>query len=131
MDREYFNNRRRDRRKKYIDLLGGKCSECNDKNDLQFDHKNPDRKEFVIADMLDAPEDILWNEVKKCRLLCPACHKAKTLKRCEHGQNKSKHGTIHYYKKYKCRCNRCVKAMSEYNKALRQSKLEELASELT
>ena len=127
-DREYFNNRRRERRKKYIDLLGGKCSECGDKNDLQFDHKNPERKEFIIADKIDAPEDVLLKEVRKCRLLCPTCHKEKTFKKNEHGQNKSRHGTIWRYKKYKCRCNKCVEAMSDYNRKSRLEKLEDIVA---
>lgn len=127
--REYFNNRRRNRRQKFIDLLGGKCEYCGATENLHFDHKNPRKKEFRIADRLDAPLDVLETEVKKCRLLCPKCHRKKTVEKNEHGQPKARHGTLWMYKKYKCRCKKCRKAMSEYGKA-RRKKLKELAENI-
>jgi len=115
-DREYFNNRRHSRRQQFIDLLGGKCERCGSKKNLHFDHKNPARKEFRIADRLDAPESVLKKEVRKCRLLCDKCHREKTREKNEHGQPKGRHGTVHYYRNKGCRCDKCRKAMSEYNK---------------
>lgn len=119
-DREYFNNRRHMRRQKFLELLGGMCERCGSKKNLHFDHKNPARKEFRIADRLDAPEKVLKKEVRKCRLLCEKCHRDKTLEKSEHGQNKSRHGTLHRYKHFKCRCKKCRQAMSEYNKKRRK-----------
>lgn len=115
-DREYFNNRRKNRRQKFIELLGGKCVRCGTADNLQFDHKNPKKKEFRIADRIDAPEDVLLAEVNKCVLMCAPCHKEKTLEKGEHGQPKSRCGTIWRYKHYKCRCTKCKKAMSLYSK---------------
>lgn len=115
-DREYFNNRRRNRRQALIRAKGGKCEKCGSRDDLQFDHKNPQDKSFRISDRLDAPMDVLIEEVDKCSLLCRKCHQEKTNKNREHGQPKARHGTLHMYKKYKCRCDKCRKAMSDYNK---------------
>jgi len=118
--RDYWNSRRRNRRQKFIDLLGGMCESCGATERLHFDHKHPKRKKFRIADRLDAPLIELEKEVNKCRLLCPSCHRAKTKKKNEHGQPKARHGTLWMYKKYKCRCKKCCKAMSEYGKNRRQ-----------
>jgi hypothetical protein len=57
--------------------------------------------------------------------LCDECHRDKTREKAEHGQPKARHGTIWYYKKYKCRCDKCREAMSEYNK--NKSKISKLA----
>lgn len=124
-DRSYFNTRRKNRRQKFIDLLGGKCERCGSTRNLHFDHKNPSKKEFKIPDKIDAPEDILLAEVKKCRLLCADCHRQKTREKGEHGQPAAKHGTLHMYRKYKCRCNKCRQAVSDYN---RRKRMESLSS---
>jgi len=115
-DREYFNNRRKERRLRFTNLLGGKCERCGTTENLHFDHRNPKKKEFRIADNIDAPEDILLKEVNKCILLCNKCHRDKTRENNEHGQPIAQHGTLHYYKKYHCRCQRCKNRMSKYNK---------------
>lgn len=124
-DREYFNIRRKNRRQRFIDLLGGKCERCSSTKNLQFDHRQPNKKEFRISDRIDAPEDILLKEVMKCRLLCAKCHRDKTHEMEEHGQNHSEHGTIWHYKHYGCRCDKCRQAMSEYNKKHRQLNMVE------
>lgn len=118
-DREYFNNRRKNRRMKFIDLLGGKCERCGATDGLQFDHRQPNKKEFRIADRIDAPEDILMKEVMKCVLLCAKCHRDKTREMGEHGQPEARHGTLWMYKHYGCRCDKCKQRMSEYNKERR------------
>ena len=85
MDKEYFRQRRENRRKKFKDLLGGKCIICGSKKNLQFDHKDPKKKEFRISLMIDSPEQRLLNELKKCQLLCAKCHHKKTLDKQEFG----------------------------------------------
>lgn len=114
VDAEYHRNRKRERRNKYIKMLGGKCERCGSRDDLHFDHKNPDKKEFHISRMINAPEAVVIKEVKKCRLLCNDCHREKTRENWEFGAEESEHGTLWRYKKYKCRCDKCRKAMSDY-----------------
>lgn len=113
-DTEYHRNRKRERRQRYVDLLGGECERCGSKTDLHFDHKNPAKKEFHISRMINAPEDVVLKEVKKCRLLCNDCHREKTRENWEFGADESEHGTLWRYKKYKCRCDKCRDAMSNY-----------------
>jgi hypothetical protein len=108
---------------RFIDLLGGKCERCGATEGLQFDHRKPNKKEFRISNRIDAPEDILLKEVMKCVLLCAKCHRDKTRELGEHGQPKARHGTLHMYKHYGCRCKKCKKRMSEYNKERRMKML--------
>lgn len=113
-DREYFNNRRRERRKKFLQLLGGKCQICNSKEDLHFDHKNPKRKNFNIADKLDGKENDLLKELKNCQILCGKHHRIKTREHEDFSLPASKHGSLRMYIYYKCRCPKCKAAMSAY-----------------
>jgi 5-methylcytosine-specific restriction endonuclease McrA len=64
---------------KCIKFLGGKCTRCGSKKNLEFDHIDPTKKEFAITQkiVLRNPEKLAI-EVKKCQLLCIECHKIKT-----------------------------------------------------
>lgn len=105
--------RRKSRKLRFIELLGGKCENCNSTEELQFDHLNPNEKQFIIGKFIDKSDINLLDEVNKCQLLCKKCHHQKTLEKQEYGKL-SDHGTIWRYKKYKCRCDLCTKAMSDY-----------------
>ena len=72
--------RRQIKKKKTIDLFGGKCQICfYDKcqNALNFHHIDPSIKCFEISDAfyrLDISEEELQEELKKCILICANCH---------------------------------------------------------
>ena len=72
--------RRQIKKKKTIDLFGGKCQICfYDKcqNALNFHHIDPSIKCFEISDgfyRLDISEEELQEELKKCILICANCH---------------------------------------------------------
>lgn len=117
--RDYMKARRKARRAKFIELLGGKCQSCGSTDDLQFDHAKAKSKEFDLNSIKDGNEGLILKELKKCVLLCPTCHLAKTKNNKEHinkDKKPARHGTIWMYKKYKCRCQKCRKAMSSYIK---------------
>lgn len=60
-----------------IKLLGGKCEKCGwtgDQAALQFHHKNPKEKDFIIGNVANKSWGRLVIEVKKCVLLCANCH---------------------------------------------------------
>jgi protein-arginine kinase activator protein McsA len=60
-----------------IKLLGGKCQRCGwhgNQAALQFHHKNPDVKEFIIGSVANKSWDSIKTEMQKCILLCANCH---------------------------------------------------------
>lgn len=120
--RNYLKKRRQLRRQKFIDLLGGECSNCGSRSNLEFDHKKSKKKEYDLDYIKDGPENRILKELKKCVLLCRKCHLEKT-RDYKDFINKDKrparHGTIWYYKKFRCRCPKCKKAISNYLKDLK------------
>lgn len=76
--REYQKKRWEQRRQKLIEFLGGKCFQCGATEGLEFDHIDPTTKSFTIAHCPTASEERMLAEIKKCQLLCHACHEKKT-----------------------------------------------------
>lgn len=75
----YMKNRYHDRRKYAVESLGGKCASCGGEEDLQFDHVDPNEKEFNLARKLHTvSKERFEREVDKCQLLCAPCHREKT-----------------------------------------------------
>lgn len=60
------------------------CSICGFNNPLalQFDHIDPSKKKFAIADALSRPHRFslirIQQEINKCRVLCANCHQIRT-----------------------------------------------------
>ncbi len=115
MKPNYHRQRRRERRKKFLLLLGGKCNNCGSEKDLHFDHLDPSKKKFNISRHINEADDVIRPEGEKCQLLCDKCHREKTREKWEFLHPEAKHGTVWRYKRYKCRCDLCRKAMSDYN----------------
>ena len=116
---DYMSNRRKTRRQKYIQMLGGECSNCGDTENLQFDHIKSRNKKYDLNDIKDGNEKVILKELKKCVLLCPSCHLEKSLREKDlvnKNKEPSTHGKIWHYKRYKCRCDKCKSAMSNYIK---------------
>ena len=72
------------RKRKLIDLLGGKCIDCGYSNHLaalDFDHVDPKRKKFGMGFAL-SESDIKFSELvveaRKCVIRCANCHRIKT-----------------------------------------------------
>ena len=65
-----------ERKKLLIEMLGGKCESCGTTKNLQFDHIDPTTKSFSIAKKYMSP--VVFEEIKKCQLLCYECHLKKT-----------------------------------------------------
>jgi len=83
-----LNSRKKDpndywaRKRKYVDLLGGKCEHCDEDRlvCLTFHHINPKKKITEVTAMMNnrtikATEEEILAEVQKCILLCSNCHK--------------------------------------------------------
>ena len=79
--RDRQNQNRYRKRTEYKTMLGGKCSHCgyNKCQDaLQFHHIDPSTKKFTISDSIwgkgGVTEEEIFEEIKKCDLLCANCH---------------------------------------------------------
>tara|TARA_R100000656_G_scaffold104176_1_gene76216 strand:+ start:254217 stop:254921 length:705 start_codon:yes stop_codon:yes gene_type:complete len=94
--KDYQKKRYHSRRQEAIDILGGKCSSCGSTKKLEFDHKDPKKKNFAVTKLWSTPEKEFKGEVKKCRLLCNSCHKKNTAKQRESGEVKSVPGKKSY-----------------------------------
>ena len=72
--KEYFRNYYKDRKQKYIDLLGGKCSVCGSTDQLQFHHTDRNSKDIAIGKLMNYSKTKVETELSKCVLLCRRCH---------------------------------------------------------
>lgn len=80
---KYISHRLMERKKKLIELMGGKCEKCGYNKcaaALDFHHKDPSQKEFDIGTKNVCFSKIVL-EAKKCSLLCSNCHRE------EHNKN--------------------------------------------
>lgn len=68
---------------RYVDYKGGKCVACGYSKSydaLEFHHKDPSQKSFVISKIMNYGKDkqnIVYEELDKCILLCSGCHAEK------------------------------------------------------
>jgi 5-methylcytosine-specific restriction endonuclease McrA len=126
-NKEYFRKYYHKKKAKYINLLGGKCAVCSTKEGLEFDHKDPKTKEFTISKLMNYSEEKVLDEVRKCQLLCKACHLAKSQKEgsfTTEPWNKGKwsHGSQTGYLLKMCRCLECKDFYSEYKRRMRKER---------
>ena len=103
--KQYMLDRWKARKQRGIAQLGGKCVSCGGTDDLQFDHIDPSTKSFTIGRNTSCSDEKFTNELKKCQLLCKACHKIKTT---ENGDLDNRPANI------KCNCGRLCSSIREY-----------------
>lgn len=111
-------------RKNYaLSYLGERCVICGSKENLEFDHIEPETKSFKISEY-DRPWEEWFAELQKCQILCKSDHRLKTT--LERGQipTVGRHGTISTYNHQKCRCKLCKNAAREYREDLKRRKKE-------
>ena len=76
--RKVYADLYRQRKQKAVELLGGKCADCNGVFPLvayDFHHINPEEKDFNPSKSLTMSEDKMMKELSKCVLLCSNCHR--------------------------------------------------------
>jgi 5-methylcytosine-specific restriction endonuclease McrA len=114
--RDYMADRYHAKRQAIIDRLGGKCKSCGAKDHLHIDHKDRKKKTFRAADIHSVSDEKVEKEIPNLQLLCNKCHKKKTHDAWDYSPNtpKPRHGTVWMYRKYDCRCPKCIKAYREY-----------------
>ena len=106
--RRYYYKRRAD----LIAYLGDSCAWCGTKDDLQFDHIDPDQKSFNIGENMTVNNPATRTELDKCQLLCRDCHIEKT--RAEQLEIGFRHGQVYAWMKRHCRCDLCESAKREW-----------------
>jgi 5-methylcytosine-specific restriction endonuclease McrA len=77
--RKYMLKRYHQRRDELINRLGGACLSCGSKQDLEFDHIDPESKLFSFGKKGSSVAlSKLLEEIDKCQLLCIPCHRIKS-----------------------------------------------------
>ena len=78
IEKEYYQNNRARRKQMFIDIMGGKCQLCGYNHNpqaLEFHHINPQEKSFQISDCILYNLQDIFEELKKCILVCANCHR--------------------------------------------------------
>lgn len=116
--RENKKRRGRENKARALKLLGGVCVTCGSTDRLEFDHKQRDRgykPTLLISQLIYGRWERLEKELAKCQLMCKSCHTLKS--HIERGHwGSAVHGTASMYSNQKCRCGKCRKAWSLYNR---------------
>lgn len=116
----YMLERYHRRRSQAIEILGGRCVDCGNTEQIEFDHVNPEDKSFNVAKAFTSmAEKKLWLEITKCALRCKPCHKFKTDmidNAVGHGEGKTG--------KRNCRCDLCKPLKNMYAKEFRRNRKE-------
>lgn len=94
------------------------CVECGSNYKLELDHKDPTKK---VSHRIWSWSDRRRNEeLEKCQVLCRNCHRNKTNKQNNQGRDRIKHGTVHAYRYYNCKCISCLEANRDRVRNARQ-----------
>ena len=116
--RTYIKARRKVRRARLIELLGGRCVRCGSTDELEFDHIDPETKVFAVGSDMSRAWDKLVKEALKCQLLCRECHVAKGIE----DRPDPAHSYYRYWY-YGCRCATCKAANARKSARQRERKL--------
>lgn len=97
------------RRAIFIERLGGRCVSCGSIEGLEFDHVDPETKDFNVSKRLTQKMEKILPEIDKCQLLCGSCHAEKTRDQ----EGRAEHGGKTMYSRG-CRCEACVTEHRNY-----------------
>lgn len=90
---EYCKKRYHTRRQEALEHLGGVYVSCGSTENLEFDHTNPENKEYAIGKIITGCNlKKVYKELEKCQLLCKKCHLKKSkeeLSAQQFGENNS------------------------------------------
>lgn len=78
---EYRRSYYRKRKNEILNLLGNKCVNCGNVNNLEIDHINSFLKNFdITTKLMHKSKDEINKELQNCQLLCHNCHVEKSKK---------------------------------------------------
>lgn len=82
--------KRAEKRKFIVEYKDVPCMDCGEKYPhyvMDFDHRDPEKKNFNIAKSVD--DNVAWqklkDEIAKCDIVCANCHRKRTFKHKEFG----------------------------------------------
>lgn len=107
-------------RANFIKKLGGKCVLCKSTEKLEIDHIDAKTKKVNVAKIFNLSEKRIWEEIKKCQILCRKCHMNKSITEKGKRPAKGTHGTLSAYKY--CRCLLCKQAKAKWFREYRKKK---------
>lgn len=110
--KDYMLRRYHKRREDAIKQLGGSCISCGSTKDLEFDHVDPQEKDFSMAKGSSFSNARWQEELAKCQLLC--CH-------TEKHESKYPCGTPQSYWAG-CTCKECTAANTRHNKEYKNNR---------
>ena len=111
--REYQKKWMAQRRDEWF-AVNGPCAKCGSWEDLQIDHKDPNKK--VSHRIWSWAKERREAELAKCQAMCRKCHNKKS---AEEKREPVRHGTHSAYASG-CRCPACRQAQQEYMQLWRQ-----------
>lgn len=82
-EKERQKNQRSNGRQFIYDYLkDNECVDCGETNPivLEFDHRNPDTKEYNVSNMTTRKIEVIQTEIDKCDVVCANCHRIRTAK---------------------------------------------------
>ena len=116
-NKEYLAKRYAEQRREFLDFLGGRCVRCGSDEELEFDHIDWRTKSFTVARLYGlARLKTVYEELKKCQILCKSCHRDKTKQDMREQREENprylptKHGARTGWMKTKCDCTPCAAA---------------------
>lgn len=124
----YLKQRYAEQMSAFREFLGGRCCQCGSVEALVIDHVDPKNKSFNIAKHRgNGNLEAVFEELKKCQLLCGACNLEKTrkdLSAIAAGRSRSKlgpdgftHGSQTGWMVKRCSCTLCFTAKREWHRA--------------
>lgn len=105
---EYDLTRYYRRHQEAVTYLGGSCIDCGSVELLEFDHVDPDTKQFNVSAIMLHGDAKLYAELAKCVLRCTNCHRQRSA-----GQQSVEHGGGLSGKR-NCKCVPCKARKAEY-----------------
>ena len=114
--RVYMLSRYHTRREESKRILGGKCIECGDTQNLEIDHIDRAEKKIDVAKLWSISRNRYLEELHKCQLPCREHHQQKTS-----GEVSVKHGGGKTGKR-NCQCDLCRPVKNAYMRQWKRNK---------
>ncbi len=106
-------------------ILGNRCTACKTtRGPFEFDHIDRKTKSFNIGHKLHYSWEKVYQELRKCQLLCKTCHNYKTyVVEGVHNKGTAQHGSHYMTYDLGCRCYECLLFRRKRNESRRTTNI--------